>query len=100
MYIEFMQTIDDADELEANLVMELAKARRDIFIVEKSLTDCMVHKCELMTSLLKFKSNIFTQKLNKADVRLGFMQVTFKEFSLSHHAPAHNAGKSFNSDFR
>ncbi|KAG2131042.1 hypothetical protein DEU56DRAFT_757670 [Suillus clintonianus] len=81
-------TINDDDELEANLVMELTRARRDVFMAEKSLADCMVCECELMASLSKFKSNISTQKLNKADVGLGYMRITFKKCGISHHVPA------------
>ncbi|KAG2112657.1 uncharacterized protein F5147DRAFT_771203 [Suillus discolor] len=90
-------TINDADKLEANLVMELVRARRDLFRAEQSLTDCVVRECELMASLLKFKSNISAQKLNKADLGLGCMRITFKKHSLSHHVPAHDTSKSANS---
>ncbi|KAG2151776.1 hypothetical protein BD769DRAFT_1658221 [Suillus cothurnatus] len=65
-------------------------------MAEKLLADCMVHKCELMASLLKFKLNISAQKLNKADIGLGYMWITFKKCGISHHAPANhdNAGSS------
>ncbi|KAG1812039.1 hypothetical protein EV424DRAFT_1542268 [Suillus variegatus] len=87
-------TINDANELEANLVMELARARRDVFRAEQSLADCMVRECELMASLSKFKSNISAQKLNKTDLRLGCMWITFNKHGLSHHVPAHDTGSS------
>jgi hypothetical protein len=42
-----------------------------------------------MTSLSKYKSTISEWKLDKADVGLGHMHITFKKYGLSHH-PAPN----------
>ncbi|KAG2047202.1 hypothetical protein BDR06DRAFT_1014070 [Suillus hirtellus] len=56
--------IDDMEDLEANLVMELARARREKLRAEKSLADCVVHELELMASLSKFKSSLSEQKLD------------------------------------
>ncbi|KAG1738911.1 uncharacterized protein EDB91DRAFT_1137351 [Suillus paluster] len=78
--------IDDTEDLEANLVMELAMARREKLLTEKSLADCMVHELKLMVSLSKFKSSLFEQKLNQADVGLGYMRIAFKTHGLSHRA--------------
>ncbi|KAG1722887.1 uncharacterized protein EDB91DRAFT_1272395 [Suillus paluster] len=58
--------IDDTEDLKANLVMELARARREKLLAEKSLADCSGPlSLELMASLSKFKSSLFEQKLNQ-----------------------------------
>ncbi|KAG1737278.1 hypothetical protein EDB19DRAFT_1909801 [Suillus lakei] len=76
--------IDDAEDLEANLVMELARARREKLFAEKSLADCVVREHKLMASLSKFKSSLFEQKLDHTDVGLGCMRIVFKTHGLSH----------------
>ncbi|KAG1842817.1 hypothetical protein C8R48DRAFT_678916 [Suillus tomentosus] len=78
--------IDDTEDLEANLVMELARARREKLRAEKSLADCVVRELELMASLSKFKSSLSEQKLDRADVGLGYMRIAFKTHGLSHRA--------------
>ncbi|KAG2133030.1 hypothetical protein DEU56DRAFT_914051 [Suillus clintonianus] len=88
-------TINDVDELEANLIMDLARARRDIFNAEKTLADCVVREYEVMTNLSKYKSTISKRKLDKADVGLGHMRITFKKHGLSHHPVPHNLHDSF-----
>ncbi|KAG1767589.1 hypothetical protein EV702DRAFT_1050282 [Suillus placidus] len=65
-------TIEDPDDLEANLLMELTRARREIVRAKKSLADCMVHEHEVLVDLLKFKSE---RKLDKADIGLGCMRI-------------------------
>ncbi|KAG2341504.1 hypothetical protein BDR05DRAFT_949592 [Suillus weaverae] len=57
--------INDTEDHEANLVMELARARREKLHAEKSLADCVVHELELMASLSKFKSSLSEQKINR-----------------------------------
>ncbi|KAG1890636.1 uncharacterized protein F5891DRAFT_1197913 [Suillus fuscotomentosus] len=79
-----LMTIDDVDNLEANLIMDLARARRDVFVAGKTLADCVVQEHEVMTNLSKYKSAISKQKLDKADVGLGHMCITFKKHGLSH----------------
>ncbi|KAG1884485.1 uncharacterized protein F5891DRAFT_990296 [Suillus fuscotomentosus] len=87
-------TINDVDDCEANLIMDLARARRDIVNAEKKLADCIVREQEVMTSLSRYKSVISKRKLDKADVGLGHMRVTFKKHGLSHQ-PAHGSLDSF-----
>ena len=76
--------------------MELARAKRDIFRAEKSLADCIIREHEVMANLSKFKSSVSEQKLDKADVGLGYMRIAFKRHGLSHHAPVYTPthGKS------
>ncbi|KAG1845054.1 hypothetical protein C8R48DRAFT_780063 [Suillus tomentosus] len=66
----------------------------DDFNVEKKLADCIVREHEVMTSLSRYKSVISKRKLDKADVGLGHMRVTFKKHGLSHQ-PAHGSLDSF-----
>ncbi|KAG0698461.1 hypothetical protein DFH29DRAFT_1002835 [Suillus ampliporus] len=87
MLLTFLQTINDVDDLEANLVMDLARARRDVFNAEKALADCVVREHEVMANLSKHKSNISKQKLAKADVGIGHMRIAFKKYGFSHHGP-------------
>jgi hypothetical protein len=75
--------------------MELARARREKLRAEKSLADCVVRELELMASLSKFKSSLSEQKLDRADVGLGYMRIAFKTHGLSHRAH-HLHGKSTN----
>ncbi|KAG2106249.1 uncharacterized protein F5147DRAFT_653993 [Suillus discolor] len=79
-------SINDTDEFEANLVMDLARARRDIFRAEKALVDCVVREREIMANLSKHQSDVSKKKLDKADIGLGYMQITFKKYGLSHHS--------------
>ncbi|KAG1854491.1 hypothetical protein DFJ58DRAFT_882805 [Suillus subalutaceus] len=60
-------TISDADNLEANLVLDLARARRDVVNAEKVLADCVVREHEVLANLSKHKSDISKQNLAKAD---------------------------------
>ncbi|KAG1828761.1 hypothetical protein DFJ58DRAFT_848932 [Suillus subalutaceus] len=54
-------TINDVDELEANLIMDLARARRDIFNAEKTLADCVVPRIQENTVFLTTQCHtIFT----------------------------------------
>ncbi|KAG2340005.1 hypothetical protein BDR05DRAFT_950788 [Suillus weaverae] len=76
-------TVDNTDKLEANLVMDLARARWDVFKAEKLLADCVVQEHKIMTDLSKHQSNVSKKKLDKADIGLGYMQITFKKHSLS-----------------
>ncbi|KAG1741932.1 hypothetical protein EDB19DRAFT_1827869 [Suillus lakei] len=68
-----LMTIDDTNEHEANLIMDLARARQDIFKAEKVLADCIVREHEIMGDLSKHQSNVLKKKLDKADIRLGYM---------------------------
>jgi hypothetical protein len=70
--------------------MDLARARRDVFNAEKTLADCIIREHEVMTSLSKHKSTISKRKLDKADVGLGHMRITFRKQGLSHHPAPHN----------
>ncbi|KAG1807239.1 hypothetical protein EV424DRAFT_1427933, partial [Suillus variegatus] len=82
-------TIND-DNLEVNLVLDLARARRDVFNAEKALANCVVREHEVMANLSKHKSDISKQKLAKADVGIGHMRITFQKYGLTHHGPAPN----------
>ncbi|KAG1753402.1 hypothetical protein EDB19DRAFT_1824125 [Suillus lakei] len=75
--------INDAED-EANLVMELARARREKLHAEKSLADCVVCELELMASLSKFKSSLSEQRIDRVDEGLGYTQIVFKTLGLSH----------------
>ncbi|KAG1737370.1 hypothetical protein EDB19DRAFT_1829484 [Suillus lakei] len=68
-------TIDDTDEHEANLVMDLARARQDMFRVEKMLADCVVWEHKIMVDLSKHQSNVSKKKLDKVDIGLGFITI-------------------------
>ncbi|KAG1799625.1 uncharacterized protein HD556DRAFT_1305151 [Suillus plorans] len=88
-------TINDVDDLEANLIMDLARARRDVFDAEKTLNDCIVREHEVLTTLSKHKSAISKRKVDKADVGLGHMRITFRKHGLSHHPAPYNFHDSF-----
>ncbi|KAG1886287.1 hypothetical protein F4604DRAFT_1918014 [Suillus subluteus] len=90
-----LTTINDVDDLEANLIMDLARAQCDIFNAEKTLADCIVREHEVMTNLSKYKSNISKWKLDTADIGLGHMRITFKKHGLSHHSVPHDFRDSF-----
>ncbi|KAG1739729.1 hypothetical protein EDB19DRAFT_1908750 [Suillus lakei] len=90
-------TINDVDELEANLIMDLARARHNIYNAEKTLADCVVREHKVMANLSKHKSALSKQKLDKADVELGHMRITFKKHGLSHYPAPHNFHDSFTS---
>ncbi|KAG2105844.1 uncharacterized protein F5147DRAFT_838027 [Suillus discolor] len=64
-------SINNTNELEANLVMDLARVRWDIFRAEKALADCVVQEREIMANLSKHQSDVLKKKLDKADIGLG-----------------------------
>ncbi|KAG2080577.1 uncharacterized protein F5147DRAFT_784188 [Suillus discolor] len=88
-------TIKDTDDLEADLLMELARARQEVFRAEKSLANCVVREHEVLANLSKFKSSISKRKLDKADVGLGYMRIAFKKHGLSHQALPHALDGSY-----
>jgi hypothetical protein len=78
-----VSTIDS----EANLVIALARAKRDVFRAQKALADCMVKENEVMTSLMKIQADGIEKKVDDADLGLGHMRVIFQKYGLSHHVP-------------
>lgn len=70
--------------------MDLARAQRDVFDAEKTLNDCIVREHEVLTTLSKHKSAISKRKVDKADVGLGHMRITFRKHGLSHHPAPYN----------
>ncbi|KAG1897355.1 uncharacterized protein F5891DRAFT_1192071 [Suillus fuscotomentosus] len=75
-------SINDTDELEANLIMDLVRARRDVFRVEKVLADCVVREREIMANLSKHQSNVSKKKLDKADIGLGLQEQSNRRVSV------------------
>ncbi|KAG1908716.1 uncharacterized protein F5891DRAFT_1180254 [Suillus fuscotomentosus] len=75
-------SINDTNELEANLVMDLARVRRDIFRAEKVLADCVVREREIMANLSKHQSDVSKKKLDKADIGLGLQEQSNRHVSV------------------
>jgi len=69
--------------VEANLIIDLARAKRDIIRAQKTLAECIVRESEVVTSLMKLRIGNIEQKLDDVDVGLGHMHVTLKERGLS-----------------
>ncbi|KAG2741561.1 hypothetical protein P692DRAFT_20874390 [Suillus brevipes Sb2] len=77
-------SIPDSTDSEANLVMDLVRAKREVLVAQKLLAECKLRESEVMASLLKFQVDTTEKKLEDTDMGLGCMRVIFKKHGWSH----------------
>ncbi|KAG1880195.1 hypothetical protein F4604DRAFT_1922877 [Suillus subluteus] len=73
---------------EASLVLDLARAKCDVFLTQKALADCVIRENEVFGSLLKIRAAAAEKKIDETDIRLGCMRVIFKDHGWSHIPPS------------
>ncbi|KAG0694388.1 hypothetical protein DFH29DRAFT_1006388 [Suillus ampliporus] len=64
---------------EASLVLDLVRAKRDVFRAQKSLADCVLWENEVFTCLLEFQAAAAEEKIDEVDIGLGFIHYKDKE---------------------
>lgn len=79
---EVLQTVDDPEDLEAHLMVDLARAKREVFRAEKLLADCVVREHEVTASLFRIRATTLGKKLDATDDELGRMRITCKNNNL------------------
>jgi hypothetical protein len=76
------QTVDDPNDLEAHLIVDLARAKREVSRAEKLLADCVVREHEVTASLFRTRATTLEKKLDATDDELGRMRITCKNYNL------------------
>ncbi|KAG2368011.1 hypothetical protein BDR07DRAFT_1478610 [Suillus spraguei] len=77
----------DPTDSEANLVMDLVRAKCKVLVTQKVLAECILRENEIQASLLKFQVNTMEKKLDDTGMGLGYMRVVFKKYGWSHISP-------------
>ncbi|KAG1893320.1 uncharacterized protein F5891DRAFT_985982 [Suillus fuscotomentosus] len=80
-------SIPDPTDSEANLVMDLVRAKREVLVAQKVLAECILRENEIQASLLKFQVDTTEKKLDDTDMGLGYMRAVFKKYGWSHISP-------------
>ncbi|KAG2108584.1 hypothetical protein DEU56DRAFT_762538 [Suillus clintonianus] len=57
---------------EANLVMDLARAKREVLRAQKALAECLLGENEVLASLLRLRVDTAENTLDDADMGLGY----------------------------
>ncbi|KAG1747478.1 hypothetical protein EDB19DRAFT_1826200 [Suillus lakei] len=57
---------------EANLVMDLARAKREVLRAQKALAECLLQENEVLASLLRLRVDTAENTLDDADMGLGY----------------------------
>ncbi|KAG1817262.1 uncharacterized protein BJ212DRAFT_1299401 [Suillus subaureus] len=81
-------SIRDPSDGEANLMMDLVRAKCKVFQAEKALADLILREHEVLSSLLRFQAETAGKRLDDADLGLGYMRVAFKRHSWTPHTQA------------
>lgn len=53
---------------EANLVLNLVRAKRDVFLAQKALAECVIQENEALMSLLKVCAAAAEKKVDETDI--------------------------------
>ncbi|KAG2116155.1 hypothetical protein DEU56DRAFT_761567 [Suillus clintonianus] len=69
---------------EANLVMDLARAKREVLRAQKALAECLLRENEVLASLLRLRVDTAKNTLDDADMGLGCMRLAFRQHGWSH----------------
>ncbi|KAG2157188.1 hypothetical protein DEU56DRAFT_750355 [Suillus clintonianus] len=64
-------------ESEVKIMMNLMRAKHDVYWAQKILADCVVQENEAFTSLLKFRVEAAEKRLDDTDLGLGCMRIVF-----------------------
>ncbi|KAG2123988.1 hypothetical protein DEU56DRAFT_917205 [Suillus clintonianus] len=64
-------SMQDTTNSEANLIMDLVRAKREVFRAQKALAECILQENEVLSSLLRFQVETAETTLDDADMGLG-----------------------------
>jgi len=70
-------------------VLDLVRAKHDVFMAQKALADCIIQENEVLASLLKVHAAAPKRKIDETDIGLGCIRIIFKDHSWSHIPPNH-----------
>ncbi|KAG1841790.1 hypothetical protein DFJ58DRAFT_732293 [Suillus subalutaceus] len=77
-------SIQDPTDSEANLVLDLVRAKRQVYLAQKTLADCIIRENEVLANLLRYRAEEAEKRLEDTDVGLGCMRIAFKKNGWSH----------------
>jgi hypothetical protein len=69
--------------------MDVLRAKHNVFLAQKTLTDCILQENEVFVSLLKFRAKDAEKKVDDMDLGLGCMRIIFKKHGWSHISSSH-----------
>ncbi|KAG1864963.1 hypothetical protein DFJ58DRAFT_838706 [Suillus subalutaceus] len=81
---DIYNSIQDPTDSEANLVLDLVRAKRQVYLAQKTLADCIIRENEVLANLLRYQAEEAEKRLEDADVGLGCMRIAFKKNGWSH----------------
>ncbi|KAG2092813.1 uncharacterized protein F5147DRAFT_779556 [Suillus discolor] len=87
--VNSLSSTHEPTDSEASLVLDLVRAKRDVFRAQKTLADCVLQENEVSARLLKFQAAAVEKKINETDIGLGCMRIIFKDCGWSHVAFSH-----------
>lgn len=65
-------------------MLDLARAKRDVFLAQKELADCVIRENEVFASLLRVRAAAAEKMIDQTDIGLGCMRVVFRDHGWSH----------------
>lgn len=65
-------------------MLDLVRAKRQVYLVQKTLADCRIRENEVLANLLRYRAEEAEKRLEDADVGLGCMRITFKKNGWTH----------------
>ncbi|KIK40664.1 hypothetical protein CY34DRAFT_13551 [Suillus luteus UH-Slu-Lm8-n1] len=82
-------SVHEPSDSEASLVLDVLRAKRNVFVAQKTLADCILRENEVFASLLKFRAEAAEKKVDDTDLGLGCMRIIFKKHGWSHFSSSH-----------
>ncbi|KAG2125086.1 hypothetical protein DEU56DRAFT_962854 [Suillus clintonianus] len=70
--VNSISRVHESTDSEASLVLDLVRAKREVFLAQKALVDCVIRENEVLASLLKVRAAAAEKKIDETDIRLGF----------------------------
>ncbi|KAG2358173.1 hypothetical protein BDR07DRAFT_1379598 [Suillus spraguei] len=70
-------SVQEPAESEAKIMLNLVRAKHDVYQAQKVLTDCVVRENEVFTSLLEFQAEAAEKRLDDTDLSLRCMRIVF-----------------------
>ncbi|KAG1890444.1 uncharacterized protein F5891DRAFT_1198197 [Suillus fuscotomentosus] len=62
--------VHEPTNTEASLVLDLARAKRDVFLAQKELADCVIRENEVFASLLRVRAAAAEKMIDQTDIGL------------------------------
>ncbi|KAG2096723.1 uncharacterized protein F5147DRAFT_656529 [Suillus discolor] len=87
--VNSLSSAHEPTDSEASLVLDLVRAKQDVFRAQKTLADCVLWKNKVSARLLKFQAAAVEKKIDETDIGLGCMRIIFKDCGWSHVTSSH-----------